>query len=353
MVRHVEEAMEQGALGVSSGLSYPPGIYAGTDELVAIAAVAKKSGRRYHTHMRYGEATVRESLAEAIETGSRAGVPVNISHLYPGRDDDPDEVDILLAMIDDAAGDVTFDLTLFRRGGGAWSQSLPKWALEAGIGGLADRLGDEADRARLVADLRRDHADRDWDDDLIVKVSSADSAGLVGRTVGDLAREWGTDPPEASVTLLAEDAQFWIAPTIKRQSDLDTLLTDSRCVPVTDGMAAHPTRHAHLGLMPKTFGTFPLLFGDYVRNRGVIELADAVARVTSLPADRLGITDRGRLRKGYHADLFVFDPDEIENTATDEMPGELPLGVEHVMVNGAWAVFDGRLTTKRSGQALT
>lgn len=353
MVRLIEEAIEQGALGVSSGLSYPPGVHARPDELVAVAAAAARLDRRYHTHMRYGGSTVRESLAEAIETGRRARVPVNVSHLYPGKGDDPGEADFLLAMIDDATGDVTFDLTLFQRGGGAWSQSLPGWALEAGLDSLAGRLGDEGERARLVADLNRAHAGRDWDDDLIVKVSGPGSADMVGRTVGDLAREWRVDPVEASVSLLAEDAQFWIAPTIKRQSDLDTLLRDSRCVPVTDGMAAHPTRHAHLGLMPKTFGTFPLLFGDYVRTRGVIELSEAVAKVTSLPAERLGITDRGRLEKGYQADLFVFDPEEIANAATDGDPGEPPLGIDHVMVNGAWAIFDGKLTSRRSGQALT
>lgn len=303
--------------------------------------------------MRYGASSVRESLAEAIETGRKSGAPVNVSHLYPGRHDDPGEAEVLLEMIDEADGDVTFDLTLFQRGGGAFSQSLPPWALEGGLAGLVELLGDGSARDQLVADVTRMHADRDWDDDLIVKVSGPETAELVGRTIGDLAREWAVEPPTAAIAFLEKDAQFWIAPTIKRQSDLDTLLRDSRCVPVSDGMAAHPTRHAHLGLMPKTFGTFPLLFGEYVRERDVVGLSEAVARVTSWPAERLGISNRGLLAKGFKADLFVFDPEEVANTATDENPAEPPTGITDVMVNGAWVMSDGRLTTQRSGAALT
>lgn len=353
MKRLVEEALEQGALGVTSGLSYPPGVYARDDELVTMAAAAGRSGRRYHTHMRYGGFTVRESLAEAIATGRSASTPVNVSHLYPGRHDQAGEADVLLEMIDDTEGDVTFDLTLFQRGGGAWSQSLPPWALEGGLSGLVARLDDRADRERLVSDVARMHAGRDWEDDLIVKVSGLESSSLVGRTTGELAREWGVEPPDATVTLLEKDAQFWIAPTIKRQSDLDTLLRDGRCVPVSDGMASHPTRHAHLGLMPKTFGTFPLLFGDYVRGRGILGLTEAVARVTSLPAERLGLRRRGRLAKGYYADLFVFDPAEVANAATDDNPAESPIGITDVMVNGVWAMRNGQLTAHRAGVPVT
>lgn len=356
MTALAESALADGALGFSTGLSYAPGRYADSAEITALARVCAGSGRRYHTHMRYGGAPIRDSLHEAIRAGRDAECAVNVSHLYPGRADDHDEVHALLEMIDeanDAGGDVTFDLTLFRRGGGAWSQSLPAWAIEGGADSLADRIRDPGDRERLVADIERICAGRDWDDDLIVKVAGPHAASLVGRSIGAIAHDSGTSPAETVVELLASDAQFWVAPTIKRQSDLDTLLRHDRCVPVSDGMASHPVTHAPLGLMPKTFGTFPLLLGDYVRERGVLSLEDAIARLTSVPAKRAGLADRGLLRPGYRADLVVFDPSEVANTATDDKPGSSPVGIRDVMVNGSWALRNGRLTPDRNGEVLT
>jgi N-acyl-D-amino-acid deacylase len=351
----VGESLDAGALGVSSGLSYVPGIFASRDELVSLARVAAGRGRRYHTHMRYGELSVSESLREAIETARGGDCPVNVSHLYPTAADDPGEAEELIELIEMARGggvDVTFDLTLFRRGGGAWLQSLPVWARDGGVAATVERIRDHVTRQRLITELRRLNHGRDWDDDLIVKVNRPENTGLVGRSIGALATERGVEPAAAALSLVVEDGQFWIAPTIKRQPDLDLLLRQASCVPVTDGMAAHPERHAHLGLMPKTFGTFPLLFGDYVRERSVLGLAEAVSRVTSLPADRIGLSDRGRLAAGYRADIVVFDPATIDNRATDARPGVPPAGVHHVMVNGAWAVRGGKLTSERNGEVL-
>ncbi len=351
----IGESLDAGALGVSSGLSYVPGVFASREELTSLARAAAKRERRYHTHMRYGELSVSESLREAIETARHADCRVNVSHLYPTTADEPGEADKLLDLIEaatDGGAGVTFDLTLFRRGGGAWLQSLPLWARDGGVAATVDRIRNRATRRRLITELRRLNQGRDWDDDLIVKVNRPENAGLVGRSIGAVAAERDLEPAAAALSLVVEDGQFWIAPTIKRQRDLDLLLRQSSCVPVTDGMAAHPERHAHLGLMPKTFGTFPLLLGDYVRERGVLELEEAVSRVTSMPAERMGLSDRGRLAPGYRADIVVFDPATIANRATDARPGLPPAGVHHVMVNGTWAVRDGKLTSERSGEVL-
>ena len=354
MAGTVADALDEGALGVTSGLSYTPGAFAGGDELVAIAAAAGRRGKGYHTHMRYGEATVRESLAEALDTGRRAECPVNVSHLYPSPTDPPDEAATLVGMIDRAAtggDDATFDLTLYRRGGGAWVQSLPQWARDGGLGATIGRLGDRAQRRRITDELSE--TDRDWEDDLIVKVNRESNARHVGRSVAAVARDWDVAPLEAALRLVEEDGQFWVAPTIKRQADLDQLLSHPDCVPVTDGMSSHPVRHASVGLMPKTFGTFPLLLGGYVRERGVIGLAEAIRRITSLPADRLGLSGRGVLRAGAAADLVVFDPTTVAARATDDEPGLPPVGILHVMVNGEWAVRDGALTRPRNGTVVT
>lgn len=346
--------IDEGALGVSSGLSYAPGMFAGASELAAFASAAGEAGKRYHTHMRYGHLTTRESLAEAIQTARESGSALNVSHLYPGHRDEPGAADRLLGMVDAATEsglDVTFDLTLFQRGGGAWLQQLPSWAREGGLEATIDRIRNPETRPRVLAAVRA--RKNDWNDHLIVKINRPESEVLIGRTIGDVARERRQDPAETALALVEEDGQFWVAPTIKRQEDLDLLLSHPSCVPVTDGMAAHPVDHAALGLMPKTFGTFPLLFGDYVRRRRVLTMPDAIARVTSLPARRLGFTDRGRIDAGYFADLVVFEPAFVDNRATDDDPGRGPAGIHHVMVNGEWALWQNELTKGRSGSVLT
>jgi len=347
--------LEQGALGLSTGLSYPPGLYAKPKEIATFAREAGRAGRRYHTHMRYGGRPVMVSLEEAIQTGRIAGCPVNVSHLYPTRSDPAGVAATLLERIDQEngqSGDVTFDLTLFTRGGGAFSQSLPSWALEGGLSSLVLRLQDPEQRQRLRVEIAEMSKERDWDDDLVVKVSSREATSMVGRSIGSVARNAGRDPVDEVIELLQLDPQFWVAPTIKRQTDLDMLLKHDRCVPVTDGMASHPFRHAHLGLMPKTFGTFPLLLGDYVRDRGVLALTEAVEKATSTPALRLGLPDRGMLAPGYKADIVVFSAESVASTATDQNPGEQASGIRDVMVNGVWALTEGRLTRDRAGVAL-
>ncbi len=183
-------------------------------------------------------------------------------------------------------------------------------------------------------------------------MNRADLAHLTGRTIGDVARERGQDPIDTALDLVLEDAQFWIAPTIKDQGHLDRLIASPLCVPIGDGFASHPTKHRALGLMPKSFGTYPLVLGSYVRQRGVLTLAEAIRKMTSEPARRLGLVDRGLLAPGYAADLVVFDPEIVANRATEEDPAARPLGIDRVMVNGAWAVIDGQATGARAGRSL-
>ena len=148
----------------------------------------------------------------------------------------------------------------------------------------------------------------DWDDQLICKVNRPELADLAGRSIGEIARERGQAPMDTALDLVLEDGQFWIAPTIKSQDHLDRLIASPLCVPIGDGFAHHPERHKAYGIMPKSFGTFPLVLGSYARDRGVLSLPDAIRKITSEPARRLGLADRGTLAEGYAADLVVFDP---------------------------------------------
>jgi len=354
----VREGIREGARGFTTGLSYAPGLFAAQDELVALARVAADEGVPYHTHMRYGEDGVVASLHEAVATAAGSAVRLNVSHLYPPAEDPPEGADRLIDIVEAArrAGvEVTFDLTVFPRGGGAWVQALPAWAREGGHSATVERIRDPDGRARLIAFLRGPTVEpwaRDWDDQLIVKVSHPRHAGLVGRSVGDVARERGVSGPEAALDLVVEDGQYWVAPVIKRQDHLDRLIAHPLCVPIGDGFAAHPVKHRDLGIMPKSFGTFPLVLGSYVRDRGVLDLAEAIRKITAAPAERAGFSDRGRLAVGLAADLVLFDPATVANRATEGEPAARPAGIDRVMVNGEWAVIGGQATGRRAGHSL-
>lgn len=355
MVGHLRDALSDGAAGVTTGLSYSPGFFADAEELAAVAGAAASYGRRYHTHMRYGELGVRGSLEEAIATARAADVPLNVSHLYPGMQDPGDEAQRLIGMLEVARQEgleTSFDLTVFQRGGGAFVQSLPGWAREGGLEGTVAMIEDRTSRERLAKELATAQAQRDWDDALIVKVNDVRNAGLLNRSIGAIARERAVPPEQAALDLIVEDGQFWIAPVIKRQQDLDLLISHPSCIPITDGMAAHPVTHRDLGVMPKTFGSFPLVLGSYVRERGVLRLEEAIERMTRLPAERVGLEGRGTIAAGGAADLVVLDPDRIANRATEDDPVAPPDGIVHVIVGGRFALRDGVVTGQRDGRAL-
>ncbi len=358
MVDLVDEAIDQGAHGFTTGLSYAPGLFADIDELATLAGAAAARGRPYHTHMRYGPDGVQASVREALETAERSGVELNISHLYPHADLPAEAADDLLDLLDAARSrglEVTFDLTVFQRGGGAWVQSLPAWARDGGQAGTAAVIRDPSSRARLIHYLDGPNVDwwmTDWDDQLICKVNRPELADLAGRTIGEIARERGVAPIDAALDLVLEDGQFWVAPTIKSQDHLDRLIASPLCVPIGDGFAHHPERHKAYGIMPKSFGTFPLVLGSYVRDRGVLPLAEAIRKITAEPARRLGLGDRGRLAAGLAADLVVFDPATIANRADGADPAARPAGIERVMVNGRWVVVAGAATGERTGAVV-
>jgi N-acyl-D-amino-acid deacylase len=358
MVDLVDEAIDQGAHGFTTGLSYAPGLFADVDELSALAGAAAARGRPYHTHMRYGPDGVVASVLEALETAERSGVELNISHMYPHADLPPEAADGLLELLAAARArgvEVTFDLTVFQRGGGAWVQSLPAWARDGGQAGTSAVIRDPASRARLIEYLEGPSVDwwlADWDDQLICKVNRPELADLAGRTIGEIARERDQAPMDTALDLVLEDGQFWVAPTIKNQDHLDRLIASPLCVPIGDGFAHHPERHRAYGIMPKSFGTFPLVLGSYVRDRGVLSLPEAIHKITSEPARRLGLADRGRLAEGFAADLVVFDPDTIANRADGADPAARPAGIDRVMVNGHWAVIGAAATGERPGSIL-
>jgi N-acyl-D-aspartate/D-glutamate deacylase len=360
MQDEMRRAFDEGARGFSTGLTYAPGLFATTDELVELTRVAAEHDRPYHTHMRVDELPISKPLAEALETAERSGVELEISHLYPTPIDPADEAERLIDMIEASRARgvrATWDVTVFPRGGGAWAQYLPAWVRAGGAAATTERLRDASLRPRIRAGIEAsgwlEWSAGGFDDELIVKVSRPETRWMAGRSIGEIARERGADPLDTALDLLIEDPQFWTGSISKRQPDLDRMIAHKLGIPVTDGMAAHPVKHRALGIMPKTFGSFPQILGRYVREAGVMSLEAAIAKMTSVAAGRIDLHDRGVLADGYAADLFIFDPATIANRATDvEEPTARPAGIERVMVNGRWAVIGGAATGERPGTFL-
>lgn len=351
MVRLAETALEQGAVGISSGLVYAPGLYSRTDELVAIAGTLRGTGRPYVTHMRGETDMVADSVREAIRIGREAGVPVHISHHKASGKDNWGRTAETLAIIDAARAsglDVTVDVYPYTGGSTLLHSILPPWALADGIDAMVARLGDPAARARI----KREFADglpgwqnqqraAGWDGIVI--------AGCVGRPEleGTRAVDLGADPAEAVFDLIAEQrGRVTMVAHTMREDDVDRVIAHPASMIGSDAIPLPGKPH------PRLAGTFARILGRYVRERGVLDLATAIRKMTALPAERFGLRDRGLLERGRIADLVVFDPATVLDRATYEQPLLTPLGVRDVLLNGAFAVRDGTVAVARAGAVL-
>jgi N-acyl-D-amino-acid deacylase len=350
----LREGLEEGAFGVSSGLDYPPGAYASTAELAALAAVAGRLGGIYHTHVRYplGDRFL-DPFREAIEIGRRADAPAHITHFYH-RATFPGTPDEMLDLVDAARAeglDVTFDAYPYEWASTRLLITIPTWVQDGGPGPTKERLADRSIRRRI----RRELADRG--------VLFAGAGGLAdirlgyfarpenlrweGRTLGAVAEETGRDPVDVLCDLLLAE---------------DLRLNQVTPGPHTDGIRRfyrHPvamvgTDSTFVGARPspRTYGSYPRILGQFVRDEALFSLETAIAKMTSLPAARLGLTSRGRIADGLAADLVAFDPAVVRSNATYEEPRQFPEGIDTVIVNGELVVDGGRHTGATPGRAL-
>jgi N-acyl-D-amino-acid deacylase len=350
----LREAMEEGAFGVSSGLDYPPGSYATTEELAALTNEAARLGGFYHTHVRYplGDRFL-DPFREALEIGRLGEGAVHVTHFYHRRTH-PGPPERLLALVDDAiaAGhDVTFDTYPYEWASTRLLIQLPPWVQADGPAALKERLADRAVRHRMRAELAARGAayasGEGWADVRLGGFTHPDNLRWESRTVADVMRETGTDALDAICDLL-----------LSEHLGVAQVTTG----PWTDGLRrflAHPgamigTDSTFLGERPspRTYGSYPRVLGQFVREEALLSLEEAVRRMTGAPAARLGLADRGLLRDGYAADLVVLDPDRVRATATYEDPRRFPEGIEHVAVNGTLVVDGGRHTGATPGRAL-
>jgi N-acyl-D-amino-acid deacylase len=363
----VRQAMEQGALGVSSSLSGPPGAWIDTDTLVAMCEAAAPYGGSYSTHMRTEGRGVFESVAEAIEIGRRAQVPVDIIHLKIAEHTMWGQMPELIATIARARAQgqqVQANVYPYRAGQNDLSSIVPPWAHEGGAQALIQRLKDPALRPRLESEILHgipgsnwyDHytATGGWDGMLLVSLSNPQYKKFEGMRMNQVIEAMGKPPLDVLFELL--EANGGSVPTVyfhHSEEDMRFALRQPFVSIGSDGTAVATegplaAGHPH----PRYYGTFPRVLGRYVREDKVLTLEEAIRKMTSANAAKIGIFDRGILRPGMMADVTVFDAERIIDNATYAKPHQYATGVEYVIVNGGIVLERGRHTGARPGLVL-
>ena len=357
------QALEEGGWGLSTGLSFVPDYYSMTEELIELSEVLRQYGRVYATHMRNYSTGLLESTAEAIRIGEEAGIPIDIAHFSGyGREHwgkIPQGVD-LVEVARKRGVDVAFDNPpVYTRGssGGGGLNLLPPWALEGGTAKMLERMRDPelANRAKRDVEQGGWHnwINFRWDDTLLTKVSTTANQAYVGETIAEIAARRGEESIDTVFNLLVEEnGQFHMAPVVKSREDIDYVVKHPLCKLSSDGEALAPYGPLAGCDHARSYGTYPRLLGRFVRERGVLPLEEAVRKMTSAPAARLGLKDRGLLREGLAADICVFDPNAVIDRADWKNPEAYPLGIEWVVVNGQVVIQNGEHTGALPGRVL-
>jgi N-acyl-D-amino-acid deacylase len=350
----LREGMQDGAFGVSSGLDYPPGAFASTDELAELTAQAASLGGIYHTHVRYalGDRFL-DPFREAIEIGRRSGGPVHITHFYH-RAIFPGTPEQMIELVEEARAeglDVTWDTYPYEWASTRLLIMLPPWVQEGGPARLRERLADPAIRARLREEVTARAGSyagsNPWDDLRLGNFTRPELVRWEGRMLGEYLAETGHDVVDAiAELLLAEDLGVSQVTPGPWTGGLPPFLRHPLGMVGTDStfLGAKPS--------PRTYGSFPRILGEFVRDMRLMPLEEAIRKMTSAPAARLGIPDRGRLADGLKADIVVFDPANVRATATWDEPKQFPLGIPYVIVNGQVVVDGGTHTGATPGRAL-
>jgi N-acyl-D-amino-acid deacylase len=355
--RLVTEAIEHGALGVSSGLIYEPSRYADLRELTRLSAAARDAGAaRYVSHLRDEGDGLLDAVVEALAVGASADVAVQCSHHKAAWKRNWGKVHGSLEMIARARarGERVFaDVYPYVAMWTDLATILPESVRRGGPEATLARLRDDAAAAAIALALNLGYADT-WHDMLVTDVRSERNADVAGLRIDDLARRWHMSPARAVVRLLDEEnLDVECAFFVMSEDDVATVLSaDFVCIG-SDASARAPSGVTARGVPhPRTFGCFPRVFGRFVRQRGTLDTSEAIRRMTSLPAETFGIADRGTIAPGRYADLVVFDEKTIVDRATYDRPYAYPDGIVHVYVNGRAAVAFGAATGERAGRVL-
>ena len=341
--------LEQGSIGFSTGLNEAPSSYGDFSELVRLCQVVHRQGAFYTTHLRDYKFHILEAVEEALNLGRKTGVPVQLSHLQTVGRKNWEKMDAVLDLVDQAQQDgvdVGIDAYPYLAGSCHLTQILPSWALEGGTARLMERLSDRDTRSRIT-DETEANLGNSWENLLIASVRENGHQTLIGRTIQQVAEERGCSGVETGLDLLVETrATLMIVSFNQSEENLRKVLTHPLTSIITDGLFTEGNPH------PRTFGTYPTLFGEFVREKGWFTLEEAVHKVTELPARRFKLEQRGLLLPGYWADLTIFDAERIGTRANYLEPRLPPQGIHHLLVNGEWVLMEGRVLERFPGRPL-
>lgn len=350
--------LEEGAFGITTGLIYPPSCYADTAELIAVARTAAEHGGFYASHIRSEGRNLIPSIIEVLTIAEQTGVPCHISHLKSNNPKYWGKVNEALDLIADARRrglDISCDQYPYVAGSGSLSTIIPQWAQAGGVNAMVERLRQPAVRQRIRNEFELEDVPgwdnyvkaTGWDQIIITWVKSNCNKDLEGLSVHDIAERQRKDPWDVVADLLVEEnGVVQMIAFIMDEADVQTVLAYPGTMVGTDGIEGIGKPH------PRLFGTFPRILEKYVRELSVLTLEEAIRKMTALPAARLGLNDRGVIKKGMGADLVIFAPEEIEERATYADPYRQPAGIEYVIVNGEISLKRNEPTGIYAGQVL-
>ncbi|MFH9471505.1 amidohydrolase family protein [Streptomyces clavifer] len=352
----VDQGMAEGAVGMSSGLTYTPGMYANDAELTELCRVVAGHGGYYCPHHRSYGAGALAAYEEMVQLTRNAGCALHLAHATMNFGVNKGRAPDLLALLDDAlaaGADISLDTYPYTPGCTTLVAMLPSWAGEGGPESVLTRLADDATAERIRHHLEVVGSDGchgvpiEWDTIEISGVGAPGLAGHVGRTVAESARLRGEAPWVTARRLLVEDRLgTTILQHVGHEENVRQIMRHRVHTGGSDGILQGDKPH------PRAYGTFPQYLGRYVRELGILSLEECVAHLTSRPAARLRLPDRGRVHEGYRADLVLFDPATVAAGSTFDEPRTLPVGIPHVLIDGRFVIEDGRRTTHLAGRAV-
>jgi len=360
-------AMKGGAMGMTTALIYPPSSYATTDELIEVAKVAGRYGGIYSSHIRGEGREVVQSVDEAITIGEKAGLPVEIFHLkaayQPGWGKLMTEVGQHVDQARARGVDVAADLYLYTAGGTGLEAVIPSWAFDGGAAKLLERLKDAAIRTRLKKEIQTGspgwwnivEASGGWENIVLANAQNKDNTKYEGKSLAQIAREMNKEPADAAFDLVSQGHGRVLAIYhMMSEQDVETALRFPwTSIGSDSGAAVKLGQIDEIGLPhPRAYGNFPRLIARYVRDEKVISLPEAIRKMTSWPATRYRLADRGLIKEGCWADVVIFDYGKIQDRATYEQPLLTPTGIDYVLVNGQVVVDQGKHTGAKPGMVL-
>ena len=343
----VRESMEEGAWGLSTGLDYPPGAYASTRELIELSKECEKLGGFYHTHTRASlkkHGTVAP-WQEAIEIGKASGIPVHLTHFRQGFQGDGSHLDYL-NLVENARSDgmdVTFDCYTYPYSGTTITMSFPHWVKDGGPEKLISVLSDKNERLKLKNELSRDVLENNW----LTNFRNGRNRIYDGKLITDIAEMRDQDPADALLDLLL-DENLGIS-TVGLGTNAQTL---PAFVSHPAGMIASDAILFGEYPNPRSYGCFPIVLAEFVRAEKHLRLPEAIRKMTSFPAQRLGLKNRGLIKEGFKADIVLFNPKTVKAPATKANPKQYPIGIDYVIVNGQVVIENGKNTGILAGRSL-